>query len=48
MKEIDFRDTRLGEVALHTTIISGCFARKKYYVRPGTNEEILSENVLPE
>ena len=27
-KEIDFRDTGLREVARHTTIISGCFARK--------------------
>jgi len=30
-KEIDFRDTGLREVARHTTIISGCFARKKYH-----------------
>ena len=30
-KEIDFRDTGLREVERHTTIISGCFARKKYH-----------------
>ena len=32
MKEIDFRDTGLREIKGRTTMISGCFARKKYHV----------------
>ena len=32
MKELDFRGTSLREVARQATMISGCFARKKYHV----------------